>query len=147
MGRGIEDVFFGVLQFFCGTKVEEPSVVGGGEVERANGVDADLGVEVCAVGQTVEGFGAEEPVGYALDDKVVVVAPPEAYIPGGWVELVVPPAFGGEHDVHGFEDGTHATVAALDKFGYVAVAEAKVQVDVAGVPAKLEGAGELLQVD
>ena len=59
----------------------------------------------------------------------------------------MPPAFGGKHDIHGLEDGAHAPVASLDKFGHVAVAEAEVQVYVAGVPSKLEGTGKLLQID
>ena len=40
----------------------------------------------------------------------------------------MPPAFDGEHDVHGFENGALASVVALDEFGDVAVAEAKVEV-------------------
>ena len=82
---GEEDEVFGFhlvfrirrgLKWFDGAEVEEPAVVGGGEVERAYGVDADFGIEAGAVGQAVEGFGTEEPVGHALDDEVVVIAPP-----------------------------------------------------------------------
>ena len=134
---GEEDEVFGFhlvfrirrgLKWFDGAEVEEPAVVGGGEVERADGVDACFGIEAGAVGQAVEGFGTEEPVGHALDDKVVVVAPPQADVPLVGDEAVVPPAFDGEHDVHGFEYGALAAVVALDEFGDIAVAEAKVKV-------------------
>ena len=91
-------------------------------------MDACFGIEAGAVGQAVEGFGTEEPVGHALDDKVVVVAPPQADVPLVGDEAVVPPAFDGEHDVHGFEYGALAAVVALDEFGDIAVAEAKVEV-------------------
>ena len=127
--------------------MEKPAVVGGGEVERADGMDAHFGVEVGVVGQAVEGFGAEEPVGHALDDEVVVVAPAEAYVPLVGKEAVVPPAFGGKQDVHGLEDGALSAVAALDEFGDIAVAEAEAEDDVACVPTHLEGSGELLQVE
>ena len=127
--------------------MEEPAVVGGGEIERADGVDAHFGIEVGVVGQLVEGFGAEEPVGHALDDEVVVVAPAEADVPLLRSEAVVPPSFGGKHDIHGLEDGAHAAVAALDEFCGVAVAEAEVEGDVPGVPAHLQGPGELLKVE
>ena len=136
-----------VLKCFYCSEVEKPAVVGGGEVERADGMDAHFGVEVGVVGQAVEGFGAEEPVGHALDYEVVVVAPAEAYVPLVGKEAVVPPAFGGKQDVHGLEDGALSAVAALDEFGDIAVAEAEAEDDVACVPTHLEGSGELLQVE
>ena len=135
------------LEGSYGSKMEKPAVVGGGEVERADGVDAHFGIEMCVLRQQVEGFGTEEPVGHTLDDEVVVVAPAEADVPLLRGEAVVPPAFGGEHDVHGFEDGAGAAIAALDEIGDVAVAEAEVEVEVTSVPPYLQGTGELLQVE
>ena len=127
--------------------MEKPTVVGGCEVERAYGVDAYFGIEMCVLRQLVEGFGTEEPVGHTLDDKVVVIAPAEADIPLPGNELVVPPAFDGKHDVHGFEDGALAAVAALDEFSNISVAETEMEVEMPGMPSHLQGSGELLQVE
>ena len=131
---------FHVMGFLKGSycaKVEKPTVVGGCEVERAYGVDAYFGIEMCVLRQLVEGFGTEEPVGHTLDDKVVVIAPADADIPLPGNELVVPPAFDGKHDVHGFEDGALAAVAALDEFSNISVAETEMEVEMPGMPSHL----------
>ena len=127
--------------------MEKPAVVGGGEVERPHGMDARFGNESGQVRQPVGGLGAEEPIGHTLDDEVVVVAPSQTHVPRRRVELVVPPALGGKHDVHGFEHCAAAAVAALDELGNIAVANAKMEVDMAGIPRHLQSAGEFLQVE
>ena len=125
----------------------EPAVVAGSQIEGADWMDAGLDVEHRVVGQEIPAFGTEEPVGHALNDKIVVVAPAQPDVPLAGQGLVTPPAFGGEHDVHGLKDRGFTPVGALHQRSEIAIAKAKVKSRMAGIPTQLKRAGELLQVE
>ena len=126
----------------------KPAVVGGREVERANGMDAHFGNNAPVAINPIEALEAEKPVGHTFDDKIVVVAPTYAHVPLAGLRPhavgIMQPSLGGEHHVHRFEHCAHAPVAALHQFGHIAVAETEMQTGVTQIASQQQGTCELL---